>query len=227
MKALIEKQKEAKELRKQGWSENEIARKLNVCKSSISNWVRHVELSDEQKIKLMKKNNRTRKSYQSSSKDWIAKHQLLREEYQKIGRDKIKNGASIKYINGCMLYWAEGSKKRNTLQFCNSDMYMMKMFVNFLKEELKVDRKDITICTNCYVNNGLSLGDIEQFWIEWLDLPKESLRKSHVKYGTDSNRHNILKYGICRVTVNNTKLVQEIFGAIQEYAGFDNPDWIK
>ena len=37
---------------------------------------------------------------------------------------------------------------------------------------------------------------------------------------------NILPYGTARVRVNSTFLVQSIYGAIQEYAGIDRPEWL-
>lgn len=39
-------------------------------------------------------------------------------------------------------------------------------------------------------------------------------------------RKNKLPYGVCTVQVCSTELVQHVFGAIQEYSGFDNPAWL-
>ena len=52
MIALIEDQKKAKEYRKQGKSINEISLLLNKPKSSISYWVRDVNLTIDQKENL-------------------------------------------------------------------------------------------------------------------------------------------------------------------------------
>jgi hypothetical protein len=41
-----------------------------------------------------------------------------------------------------------------------------------------------------------------------------------------SRRGNVLPYGTARLTVYSTFLVQSIFGAIQEYAGFERPEWL-
>jgi hypothetical protein len=37
---------------------------------------------------------------------------------------------------------------------------------------------------------------------------------------------NKLPYGTCRIVVSQTRVVQSIFGAIQEYAGFRRNDWL-
>jgi hypothetical protein len=39
-------------------------------------------------------------------------------------------------------------------------------------------------------------------------------------------RKNKLPYGTCRLVVHDTALVQSIYGAIQEYAGFERPEWL-
>ncbi|MDX6388017.1 MAG: hypothetical protein QOD85_1819, partial [Gaiellaceae bacterium] len=39
-------------------------------------------------------------------------------------------------------------------------------------------------------------------------------------------RKNKLPYGTCRVVVSKTTVVQSIFGAIQEYVGFDRESWL-
>jgi hypothetical protein len=47
-------------------------------------------------------------------------------------------------------------------------------------------------------------------------------------YSKDSKkkRRNRLPYGTCRLGVNDTQIVQHIYGAIQEYGGFDREEWL-
>jgi hypothetical protein len=35
----------------------------------------------------------------------------------------------------------------------------------------------------------------------------------------------MLLYGTCKLTIS-TQIVQHIYGAIQEYCGFDRPEWL-
>jgi hypothetical protein len=39
-------------------------------------------------------------------------------------------------------------------------------------------------------------------------------------------RQNRLPYGTVRVCVHSTRIVQSIDGAIQEYGGFERPEWL-
>lgn len=43
---------------------------------------------------------------------------------------------------------------------------------------------------------------------------------------SQKKRKNRLPYGTCKLCVNSTAVVQSIFGSIQEYGGFERPDWL-
>ena len=71
--------------------------------------------------------------------------------------------------------------------------------------------------------------EIEQFWLDVVELQRTQLCKSFVnvysKY-SQKKRANKLPYGTTRITVHSTRVVQGIFGAIQEYGGFERPEWL-
>ena len=130
---------------------------------------------------------------------------------------------------GCMLYWAEGSKGRNSLVLTNSDGEMLRFFARFLRESLAVRSEDITVRLNVYLGNGLSLTQVEAYWLELLDLEWDSLRKHAINHfpTSTSGLKRTLPYGVCTIRVKrSTHLLQHIYGAIQEYAGFDEPRWL-
>ncbi len=71
--------------------------------------------------------------------------------------------------------------------------------------------------------------EIEHFWLDTLSLPSTCLRKSTVNvYSKHSQkkRRNKLPYGTIRVCVHSTQIVQSIYGSIQEYGGFERPEWL-
>ncbi|MDX6407979.1 MAG: hypothetical protein QOE13_1050 [Gaiellaceae bacterium] len=129
-----------------------------------------------------------------------------------------------------MLYWAEGSKGRNQIRFTNSDPEMARFFVKFLRMYFNLEDRSIRITCNLSADHRDRQREIEQFWLDTLELPQESLCKSTVNvYSKYSKklRSNKLPYGTCRVVVSKTRIVQSIFGAIQEYAGFERPAWLE
>jgi hypothetical protein len=128
-----------------------------------------------------------------------------------------------------MLYWAEGSKRRNGIQFTNSDPKMLVLFRRFLTESLAVERDEIVLTLNVYTSNGLTIEEIERHWLELLDLPATAVRKhtlNHMPTSSSGRATNKLPYGVVTLSVHSTWMVQHIYGAIQEYAGFDEPDWL-
>jgi transcriptional regulator with XRE-family HTH domain len=80
----------------------------------------------------------------------------------------------------------------------------------------------------CHLNNGLSLDEIETWWLAQLELPITSLRTATVNRPSSASRwrRNVYVYGTASVRVDSTFLVQSIYGAIQEYGGFERPAWL-
>lgn len=66
-------------------------------------------------------------------------------------------------------------------------------------------------------------------WLDVAQLSRDALRKSTVnvysKY-SKKKRQNRLPYGTCRVTVARTRVVQAIYGGIQELAGIEREAWL-
>lgn len=213
----------ARHLRRQGKAVGEIATALGVSKSSVSQWVRDIALSQEQ-IQTLKANQRKYAGQNSGAKANRAQALNKRLAYQDAGRMAARTGSRLHQM-GCMLYWAEGAKTRNAIYFANSDPNMMRLFARFLREELDVSDGDIRILIHCHSDDPIEIKRIEQYWLELLQIPVSSLNKTQIKKGSDT-RKNILANGVCSLRVFSTELTHHIYGAIQEYGGFENPDWL-
>ena len=128
-----------------------------------------------------------------------------------------------------MLYWAEGSKGRNDVQFVNSDPAMVQYFVSFLRTYYGVSDEAFRVDCNLFADHAERQHEIEQFWLDTLELPPSCLRRSTVnvysKY-SKKKRKGRLPYGTVRICVHSTEIVQQIYGAIQEYGGFERPEWL-
>jgi hypothetical protein len=115
------------------------------------------------------------------------------------------------------------------MYFTNSDPTMVSFFVHFLRRCFALPDEAIRIDLNLFTDHTSDQERIEQFWITTLGLPASALRKSTVNvYSRHSQRKrlNRLPYGTCRVSVHSTRLVQSLYGSIQEYARFERPAWI-
>jgi hypothetical protein len=129
-----------------------------------------------------------------------------------------------------MLYWAEGTKNRNTVLFANSDVEMVRLFRRFLVESLGISDAEISMRLNVYLGNGRPLSEIERYWLDQLDLSHSCVRAhtvNHFPTSSSGKKKNWLPYGVCTLRVlKSTRWVQHIYRAIQEYAGFDEPRWL-
>jgi hypothetical protein len=204
----------------------EIARLLGVSLSSVSYWVRDVPLTLEQRAELLRRMSANGRSAAAAGRSVAARK--IRLAYQDCGRRHAKR-RDLLHVAGCMLYWAEGSKDRNSVQFVNSDLAMVRFFVRFLRANYDVADGAFRVDCNLFADHLERQRDIEQFWLDALGLPQACLRKSKVnvysKY-SEKKRQNRLPYGTVRVCVHRTEIVQNIYGAIQEYGGFERPEWL-
>jgi transcriptional regulator with XRE-family HTH domain len=217
---------EARRLRiEDGVSVREISRRLGVSKGSVSRWVQDIELTEEQRGRLF------RSAGDSRLVNWTAMKrasECRHKEWQNTGREDAKKKNCL-HIAGCMLYWAEGHKRNNkyAVRFSNSELPMLKLFLCFLRDCFGIDDNKIVLALNCYTDVK-SLKEIEEFWLKGLDLPRTCLRKSTVDRrpcGTQNKMGSILPYGTCRMMVYDVSVIQRIYGAIQEYGGFDKSQW--
>src|SRR5438128_1694192 len=94
--------------RDEGRSVKEIAGLVGVSRSSVSLWVRDIELTPEQEAALIARDPaRTVRQI-----GWTANRErarLRRRGYQLAGRRRVRRSEPL-YIAGCTLYWAEGWK---------------------------------------------------------------------------------------------------------------------
>lgn len=214
-----EERKEARKLREQGKSINEIVRLVGCGKGSVSRWVRDIVLSNEQLSQLMEK------SGNGPILGGIKLKKIAEERHlgdRVLGAEKAKKFINDPlFVAGCMLYWAEGTKSANPA-FSNSDPEAHKLFISFIKKFWGVKNEDFVIFCRYYTDLANS-EEIESFWLKVLELPQSCLRRSCVNYYPFGERSSSmvkkrksgsLKFGTCRLVVFNRKIFDELMGAI-------------
>jgi transposase-like protein len=220
----VERERARKMRREEGRSVKELAALLGVSRSSISLWVRDIELTAEQREALRRRMGGRIDGSRANAVVALAR----RRTYQAEGRARAREG-DLLHAAGCMLFWAEGSRGRNTVDFVNSDPAMIRVFVGFLRACYAVPDSKITLTCNLFADHAARQHEIEDFWLNLVGVPRTRLRKSSVnrysKY-SQKKRRNKLPYGTCRIKVCDTRLAQNLYGAIQEYGGFEREEWV-
>ena len=197
-------------------------------RASVSLWVRDVPLTPEQLESLRQRNPAYNRQLRGANRN-AERGRARRRAYQEEGRAMARRG-DVLHASGVMLYWAEGDKgSRNAARISNSDPEILKLFLRFLRECLEVPDEQMRVTCHLFADHLERQYEIEQFWLDNVDLPRACLCKSFVnvysKY-SQKKRRNKLPYGTTRVTVHSTQVVQSIYGSIQEYGGFVRPEWL-
>lgn len=215
---MILKTKERNEaliLRKQGLSLNEIKKQVKVAKSTLSLWLRDVGLSKPQKQRLTEKKLAAAKRGALKRKNeriesTFAIKKLCRNEIGKISKREL-------WLIGIALYWAEGSKQKEhyvsqTTNFTNSDPQMLRLFLSWLKNIVKISDKDIKL--EIYTHEGYSVGSVVNYWAKELSFPKEVFKYVYFKKGNPKTKrknvgekyHGLIHIKVRGGTVLNRKL---------------------
>jgi hypothetical protein len=106
---------------------------------------------------------------------------------------------------------------------------MIELFLRFVRHYFEPPDASLRLMCNLFADHEERQREIEDFWLSTAGLSRSSLTKSVVnKYSRSSKRTRMgrLPYGTCRLTLHSTHAVQHIYGAIQEYGGFDRPEWL-
>jgi len=210
------KKKLARELRKQGWSLNEIRHKLRVAKSSVSIWVRDIELTSKQKQELSKK---------GIKKEVIEKRRRTRLERESARRqiiiDKAKNelkGFSKRdlWLIGAALYWGEGAKTlRSNVQFSNSDPRSIQLMIRFFRKICNVPKNKFRGHIN--IHPHLNAKRAEKYWHNITGIPLNQFYKTSKQQSKASKRKkDTLPYGTFNIEICNTELFLKIKGWIEK-----------
>ncbi len=212
------KKEKAIKLRKQGMTYNEISRRLNVAKGTLSYWFKSLNFNDKVK----------RDNYNKAQKIWsesITNYNLKRAkearqrnlEEQKKATSSIVNLTTeqLKLI-GTALYWAEGYKKtRWNVIFSNSDAEMIKIMMVFFQKTCKVPLSKIKgqVQLHPNVSNYKSIC----YWSKISGIPSSQFRKPLVAISKSSKgrrKINTLPYGTFRIIINDVHVVNLVKGWI-------------
>ena len=217
----LQEKERALSLRKQGFSYREILYKVPVAKSSLSLWLKSVGLSKLQKQRLTeKKLASARRGALKKKEDRILKTKVIKENAEKeVGRLTERE----MWLIGTSLYWAEGSKEKewapgSRTQFTNSDPNMIRFFLNWLFEIVKIPRKEVGLDIYIHENHKNRIPEVINYWSKVTNFPQDSFKRVYFKrnkINTKRKNVGVNYYGILRITVHaSSELNRRISGWI-------------
>ena|SRR3989344_1623102 len=210
MDSKVHSREEAIELRVQGLSYNEIKERLNVAKSTLSLWLRDVQLSDEARRRIL---DRIGKGLERSRFLAAQRNVGARQQRERIVRimatayfERFKSDPFFAY--GLALYAAEGSKRNTYLSLINSDPKLVKLFIHWLEHYLKIGRSMIKL--RLYIPDHYRGLNRVGFWKDYLGFFDGSFEKTIYKANSFPHLRNPDYPGCLRVSVYRIDLLRTV-----------------
>lgn len=221
--------KKAIQLRKEGKTYSEILAEIPIAKSTLSEWLKSVQLAKPQKQRI------TKKRKESALRGARIRHETRVSEVRALEHSGIAEIGSISnrelWLIGTALYWAEGSKQYDHspsmgVIFNNSDSRMAKVFLKWLAQ---MNVPASATCFELYVHETRKseVFAFKCWWAKELGISARQLDRVYFKKGNPkTNRKNIadLYHGLIRIKVNsstvlNRKINGWVYGIVASLGG--------
>jgi hypothetical protein len=184
-------------LRRLGLTYSEMQSVIPVPRSTLSNWISNVPLSEEQANSIASRTGSQRQRGTRRDTQWRRRIEVEEIRTEACGYFANNNSNPL-FATGVSLYWAEGSKTRNDLSMTNTDPRLLLTFIAFVRAHL-----------DTHASFGLSMhlheGDDEiaslRYWRSSLELPDAQFTKTYVKPASTGHRKKKHPNGVCRVRV--------------------------
>lgn len=218
----IDLKRQARQLRLKGYSYKEITQELAIAKSTLSYWLRNIELTPEQRLRLIKKGSANQHIGSEASKR-LRLERTSRIIYEAKSEVQLDLSRDL-WLIGVILYWAEGAKQKihNPSQgvvFSNSDPKIIKLFLKWVKEYLLISENNLTLEVYIHKSYKKSRESLINYWSSLTGVSKERFTKIRYKRNKirsyRKNRGDNY-YGVLRVRVKkSTDLNRKITGWVE------------
>ncbi len=199
----IEAQEKARLLREEGRTLKDIAETLGVAKSSVSLWVRDIDVE----IRRRKPVARRPHSQHTAKLAQIA-------ECDQLGIDRIGVLSDEAFlVAGAALYAGEGAKGDRKVNFSNTNPRMMAFFCAWLRRFFDIDQSRLR--ARVYLHDGLDLDAAEQFWSHVTGIPRAHFNKAYRAKADPSIRSAKHEFGCAYVDYHCARTHREIMGLVR------------
>ncbi len=217
----IIKKTRVEQMRRKGFSVNEISEALRISKSTINTWCREIVLSP---LELKRFEKRSKIKNQAVIENLANQKRIYRmQKTAKLRKQGIrrvgKPTSRDRFIAGLALYWGEGYKNTSLeLGFTNSDPLMVTFFIHWLKEQYAIPSDRLILRISLNQTHAKRLSEVESYWTRITEIPLDQFTKpSLIKTASKKTFSNPQEHiGTLRIKVRRgTELWREIIGAIE------------
>ncbi|MDP1689093.1 MAG: hypothetical protein Q8L47_03100, partial [bacterium] len=174
-----------------------ISNKLDISKSTLSNWFRDRKFVPNQKV--------LNRIQYGPLKVATQNHNRKVEEIKKLNEIGSKEIGALSHrdlwLLGLGLYIGEGSKSHEHIRIINSDPDVIKLSIKWFKEICNSSDENITIMIHLYPDNNIQKS--LKFWRSVTGLPKTNFRKTQVDRRENKSqiKKGKLPHGTAHITI--------------------------
>lgn len=204
---------EAIKLRKKGKSLPSIHTQLGIPKSTLSNWLKDIKLTDAQKKKL---ENNWKQALVKARGKAIAWHNEAKAKRIKVSENEGRalldnidnNNEHITELALALLYLGEGTKAQSETGMGSSDPIILKFFVNCLREIYKVPEDKIKC--ELHLRADQDPEKMLTFWSNELSISKQNFRKPYLDKRTVGTKTYDFYKGVCLVRCGTVAIQRKL-----------------
>lgn len=177
------------ELRRAGWSYSMITEELGVNQSTLSGWLRDVPVEDRTVIEGRSRAAR-KVSGQKNSARFQAQAQQARDEGLREIQALFADGLTERelFLVGLTLYWGEGAKTQTTIALGNADPAIIKLFMRWARESLRITEDRFRAGLYCYPDTDIPKA--QSYWSEITGIPLHHFYEAQVDTRTNKRTEN-------------------------------------
>lgn len=181
--------------RKKGYSYSFICRKLNLSKSTLSDWVKTIPFNPNQftllGMKIGSKKSAEVRHLKLSSQLSDIKLSCIREVGQLSKRDL--------WLFGLGMYLGEGAKSIESVRVINSDPKVIVIAIRWLIEVAGLGIDNLSLSLHSYPDNNIE--DDIQYWSEMSGIPSYQFGKTQIDSRTGKVSGHRLPHGTVQLRV--------------------------
>jgi hypothetical protein len=210
----VELQLKARALGEEGRTLLDIAQTLGVAKSSVSLWVRDLNIEVRRRRPGVRRSN----ALHTAKLEQIA-------ECDRLGIERIGAlGEDAFLAAGVALYAGEGSKRDGKVTFPNTDARMIMFFCAWLRRFFDVDESRLRV--RIYLHQGLDLDAALAYWSVITGVPLTQFNKPYRAVADSSIRVTKHEYGCAYVDYTCARTHREIMGLIRALLSSMDPSGV-
>lgn len=202
----------AEKMRKEGYSYSMIQKEINVSKSTLSSWLKDMQLGIA-RLRELRDFNPER--IEKTRKTKLAKKANRRNNVLKKVKEDFKADKRDLFKEGFYLYWGEGTKTAEyTVALTSSDPSIIKCFIAWL-ELLGVKKSGMKAKVHMYSDQIES--EVIKYWTQKTTLKRSQFYKTYIKQSSRDQKtyKGTFGHGTCSVLYHNRDVYEYVMSGIK------------